>query len=74
MCPCVSIPSPTTLPGNGAFIFEPKYAIDEVHGPVKTKLGYHLIKIEKRVVAAFDFRAKEGQLPKANVWDDSKKG
>ena len=91
----------------------------EVHGPVQTKFGYHLIsesggirttrvlilferrfkvvvsggcelalwgarglsrleshisaEIEKRVMADFDFRAKEGQLPKADVWEDSKK-
>lgn len=59
--------------GNGANIYEPKYAMNEVHGPIKSKLGYHLIKIDKRVIADFDFRAKEGQLPKANVWDDVSK-
>jgi len=57
--------------GNGAFIYEPKYEVGVVHGPVQTKFGYHLILIEKRTIADFDFRAKEGQLPKANVWEDS---
>ena len=55
---------------NGANLYEATYPLNEVHGPVKSKLGYHLIKIDKRVIADFDFRAKEGQLPKANVWDD----
>uniref|UniRef100_A0A7S4MVF7 Peptidyl-prolyl cis-trans isomerase n=1 Tax=Prymnesium polylepis TaxID=72548 RepID=A0A7S4MVF7_9EUKA len=59
--------------GNGADIYKAKYEVGEVHGPVKSKLGYHLVKIEKRVIADFDFRAKEGALPKANVWDDLKK-
>ncbi|KAL1510276.1 hypothetical protein AB1Y20_006598 [Prymnesium parvum] len=56
--------------GNGAAVYKPKYELGEVHGPIKSKLGYHLVKIEKRVIADFDFRAKEGALPKANVWED----
>ena len=55
---------------NGAALYEPTYPLNEVLGPVKSKLGYHLLKIDKRVIADFDFRAKEGALPKANVWDD----
>eukprot|EP00316_Scyphosphaera_apsteinii_P025196 CAMPEP_0119314590 /NCGR_PEP_ID=MMETSP1333-20130426/33234_1 /TAXON_ID=418940 /ORGANISM="Scyphosphaera apsteinii, Strain RCC1455" /LENGTH=149 /DNA_ID=CAMNT_0007319731 /DNA_START=152 /DNA_END=601 /DNA_ORIENTATION=- len=42
--------------------FEPKNAIGTICGPVKTKFGYHLIKIETRNMADFDFRAKEGKL------------
>ena len=63
----------TINPANLAYVYEPKYAVGEVHGPVQTKFGYHLIKIEKRVMADFDFRAKEGQLPNADVWEDLKK-
>ncbi len=51
-------------PKNGAMLYEPKYATGEVHGPVKTDFGYHLIKVETRTIAEFDFRAKEGKLPK----------
>ena len=45
--------------GNMANIFEPVYALEEVHGPVPTKFGYHLIKILSRNIADFDFRQKE---------------
>ena len=58
------------LAGNGADVYAPRYSLDEVHGPVKSAQGYHLIMIEKRHLADFDFRSKEGALPKANVWDD----
>ena len=44
---------------NEAAIFKEKYALDEVHGPVKTQFGYHLIKIDTRYIADFDFRLKE---------------
>ena len=44
--------------GNEAAIFKPKYEMDVVHGPVKTKEGFHLIKIESRYIAEFDFRLK----------------
>ena len=43
---------------NEAALFEPKYALDEVHGPVKTSSGFHLIKMETRYIAEFDFRLK----------------
>ena len=33
-------------PGNEAFIYEPKYEVGELIGPIKTKFGYHLIKID----------------------------
>lgn len=46
-------------PRNEANVFEPKYAVGPVHGPVQTKEGFHLIKIENRYVAEFDFRLKE---------------
>ena len=49
----------TINPKNEAALFEPKYGMDEVHGPVKTKFGYHLINIETRYIAEFDFRLKE---------------
>lgn len=45
-------------PRNEAAVFEPKYELDVVHGPVKTKEGFHLIKIETRYIAEFDFRLK----------------
>lgn len=45
-------------PRNEAAVFEPKYEVDVVHGPVKTKEGFHLIKIETRYIADFDFRLK----------------
>ena len=31
----------------------------EVHGPVQTKFGWHLIFIETRFIADYDFRLKE---------------
>jgi len=46
-------------PKNEAALYEPAYGLDEVHGPVQTKFGYHLIKIETRYIADFDFRLKE---------------
>ena len=46
-------------PKNDAALFQPKYEVGPVHGPVKTKFGYHLIKIETRYIADFDFRLKE---------------
>ena len=39
--------------------FKPKYAVGEVHGPVQTQFGYHLIKIDTRNMASFDFRQQE---------------
>ena len=44
---------------NDAALFEPKYAVEVVHGPVKTKFGYHLIFIDTLYIADFDFRLKE---------------
>ena len=44
---------------NEAVLYEPKYAVGEVLGPVQTKFGWHLIKIETRYIADFDFRLKE---------------
>ena len=49
-------------PKNDAPLYEAKYSMDEVHGPVKTKFGYHLIKIETRNIAEFDFRLKEDRV------------
>ncbi len=46
-------------PRNDAVLFEPTYAMNVVHGPVKSKFGYHLIKIETRYIAEFDFRLKQ---------------
>ena len=46
-------------PKNDAALFKPKYEEGIVHGPVKTKFGYHLIKIDSRYIADFDFRLKE---------------
>jgi len=46
-------------PKNEAALYEPKYAVGEVHGPVQTKFGWHLINIETRYIADFDFRLKE---------------
>ena len=46
-------------PKNEAAVFEPKYALNEVHGPVKTKFGWHLIRVETRYIADYDFRLKE---------------
>merc|ERR1712151_798266 len=46
----------------GADIYEPKYALDVVHGPVQTKFGWHLIKIMTRSMPDYDFGAKEGAL------------
>ena len=42
--------------------FVPKHEINEVVGPIQTQFGYHLIKIETRNMADFDFRAQEGKL------------
>jgi len=44
---------------NEAVLYEPKYAVGEVLGPVQTKFGWHLIKIETRYIADFDYRLKE---------------
>ena len=44
---------------NEAALYEPKYAEKEVHGPVQTKFGWHLIFIETRFIADYDFRLKE---------------
>ena len=46
-------------PKNEAALFKPKYDVDVVHGPIKTSFGYHLILIETRNIAEFDFRLKE---------------
>ena len=46
-------------PRNEAALFKPQYEVGVVHGPVKTKNGFHLIKIETRNIADFDFRLKE---------------
>ena len=49
--------------------FVPKYALKEVHGPVATQFGYHLIKIDTRNMADFDFRQAEqakGNAPPPN--------
>jgi len=46
-------------PKNEADIYEPKYALDEVHGPVATQFGFHLIKIETRYISESDFRLKQ---------------
>ncbi|KOO31816.1 peptidyl-prolyl cis-trans isomerase c [Chrysochromulina tobinii] len=46
-------------PKNEAVLYEPKYAVGEVLGPVQTKFGWHLIKIETRYIADFDYRLKE---------------
>merc|ERR1712086_948305 len=46
-------------PRNDAAVFKPKSEIGEVLGPIKTKNGYHLILVESRFVADFDFRLKE---------------
>ena len=46
-------------PKNEAYLYEPKYTVGDVHGPVQTKFGYHLILIETRNIAEFDFRQKE---------------
>jgi parvulin-like peptidyl-prolyl isomerase len=40
-------------------LYEHEYAVGEVLGPVQTKFGWHLIKIETRYIADFDFRLKE---------------
>lgn len=55
--------------GNGADLFAPKYEMNNedgtpiTHGPVKTKFGYHLIQIQTRNLAEFDFRQKMGINP-----------
>ena len=46
-------------PKNDAALFQPKYDMDKVHGPIKTSAGFHLIKIDTRFIADFDFRLKE---------------
>jgi peptidyl-prolyl cis-trans isomerase C len=46
-------------PKNESILYKPKYELDEVHGPVQTKFGWHLIKIETRFIADYDFRLKE---------------
>ena len=46
-------------PRNDAALYKPNYEVGEVIGPVKSKFGYHLIKIETRTIAEFDFRLKE---------------
>ena len=46
-------------PKNEANLYKPKFEVDQIHGPVKTKFGYHLIKIETRYIAEYDFRLKE---------------
>lgn len=40
-------------------MYEPKNAEREVLGPIQTKFGWHLIFIETRYIADFDFRLKE---------------
>ena len=45
--------------GNGADIYAPKYEIGPIYGPVKSKLGYHLVKIEKRVRRAAECPTRE---------------
>jgi hypothetical protein len=42
--------------------FEPKTELNTLVGPIKTKFGYHLITISSRVMADFDFRAREGKV------------
>jgi len=42
--------------------YEPKTELNTLVGPIKTKFGYHLITISSRVMADFDFRAREGKL------------
>merc|ERR1712087_16915 len=39
--------------------FKPKYEVGVVNGPVQTQFGFHLIKIETRNMANFDFRQQE---------------
>jgi len=46
-------------PRNEATMYEPKNAEREVLGPIQTKFGWHLIFIETRYIADFDFRLKE---------------
>ena len=40
-------------------MYAPKYEVGPVYGPVQTKFGFHLIKIDSRYIAEFDFRLKE---------------
>ncbi len=42
-----------------AVLFKPKYEVGPIYGPIQTKFGYHLIKIDARYIAEFDFRLKE---------------
>lgn len=53
--------------GTNSNVFEPLYELDVVHGPVGTKFGYHLIKIETRNLADFDFRSKETAVGKKDT-------
>lgn len=46
-------------PKNEAALFQPKNPEKELLGPIKSDAGYHLIKIETRYIAEFDFRLKE---------------
>ena len=43
-------------PKNEAYIYDPKYEVGVVHGPVQTKFGWHLILIETRYIDPSDFR------------------
>ena len=55
-------------PRNESPLYEPKYEVGEVHGPVKTKFGYHLIKIETRYVRAPHLQPKCAHArPRAEV-------
>ena len=44
--------------GTNANVYEPKHPLDEVIGPVETKFGYHLVKIETRNLAQFGNNAE----------------
>lgn len=46
-------------PKNESPLYKPLYEVGPVLGPVKSKFGFHLIKIETRNIADFDFRLKE---------------
>ena len=49
----------TMNPRNEAALFEPINPVNTLLGPVKTDAGFHLITIETRYIADFDFRLKE---------------